>query len=68
MKFLIENQNDTSYREELGFDNKFVFGMQRRNDKNIFTYSFEAYEEIQTDETAFLILGGSDNYKNMQRI
>ena len=63
-----ETKNDTSYREELGFDNKFVFGMHQRNDKNIFSpIPLEAYEEIQTDETAFLILGGSDNYRKQAK-
>ena len=64
-----ETKNDTSYRKELGFDNKFVFGMHQRNDKNIFSpIPLEAYEEIQTDETAFLILVEVIIIENRQRI
>ena len=32
-----ETKNDSSYRAELGLENKFVFGMHQRNDKNIFS-------------------------------
>lgn len=63
-----ETKKDISYREELGWENKFVFGMHQRDDKNIFSpIPLEAYDEIQTDDTAFLILGGSLNYKKQAK-
>lgn len=63
-----ETKFNVSYREELGLENKFIFGMHQRNDKNIFSpIPLEAYSEIETDDTAFLILGGSSNYKKQSR-
>lgn len=58
----------TSYRDEFNLDKKFVFGMHQRNDKNIFSpIPLEAYEEIQNDNTSFIILGGSENYKKQAK-
>ncbi len=60
--------NETSYLEEFGWKEKFVFGMHQRNDMHIFSsIPLEAYEEIQSDDTAFLILGGSSNYKKQAK-
>ena len=63
-----ETKDTQSYREELGLENTFVFGMHQRNDKNIFSpIPLEAYDEIESDETAFLILGGSSNYRKQAK-
>ena len=64
-----ETKKSSSYREELGWENKFVFGMHQRNDKNIFSpIPLEAYDEIEADgTTAFLMLGGSSNYRKQAK-
>lgn len=57
-----------SYRDEFQLNKKFVFGMHQRNDKNIFSpIPLEAYEEVQNDNTSFIILGGSENYKKQAK-
>ena len=62
-----ENYSD-SYIKEFGWENKFVFGMHQRNDIHIFSpMPLEAYEEIQSDDTAFLILGGSANHRKQAK-
>ena len=61
---IIPEYDNTSYIEEFGWENKFVFGMHQRDDIHIFSpVPLEAYEEIQNDNTAFLILGGSSNHR-----
>jgi len=63
-----ETKDEQSYCEEFGLKNKFVFGMHQRNDKNIFSpILLEAYDEIESDDTAFLILGGSSNYRKQAK-
>ena len=60
--------DSTSYIDEFGWKNKFVFGMHQRNDIHIFSpVPLEAYEEIHSDDTAFLILGGSSNHRKQAK-
>tara|TARA_B100000131_G_scaffold292861_1_gene307688 strand:- start:2639 stop:3733 length:1095 start_codon:yes stop_codon:yes gene_type:complete len=60
--------SDESYREEFGWEDKFVFGMHQRDDYNIFSpMPLEAYDEIESNDTAFLILGGSSNYRKQAK-
>ena len=57
-----------SYIEEFGWEDKFVFGMHQRDDIHIFSpVPLEAYDEIQNDDTAFLILGGSSNHRKQAK-
>ena len=64
----VPEYDQTSYLEEYGWENKFVFGMHQRNDMHIFSsIPLEAYEEIQSDDTAFLILGGASNYRKQAK-
>ena len=64
----VPNYGDESYREEFGWKDKFVFGMHQRNDVHIFSsIPLEAYDEIENNDTAFLLLGGSDNYKKQAK-
>ena len=64
----IPDYNQSSYLEEFGWKDKFVFGMHQRNDMHIFSsIPLEAYEEIQNDDTAFLILGGCSNYRKQAK-
>lgn len=63
-----KTKDQQSYCEEFELENKFVFGMHQRNDKNIFSpILLEAYDEIESDDTAFLILGGSSNYRKQAK-
>ena len=58
----------TSYIEEFGWEDKFVFGMHQRDDIHIFSpVPLEAYDDIQSDDTAFLILGGSSNHRKQAK-
>lgn len=44
--------------------NQWVFGLHQRNDDNIFSpIPLEAYSKIESKDTLFMILGGSDKYK-----
>ena len=53
-----------SYREEFGWEDKFVFGMHQRDADGIFSnIPLEAYKKIENDKTHFILLGGSDMYK-----
>ena len=64
----VPNYNKTSYVQEFGWEDKFVFGMHQRDDIHIFSsIPLEAYEEIQSDDTAFLILGGASNYRKQAK-
>tara|TARA_R100001443_G_scaffold8318_2_gene17668 strand:+ start:3537 stop:4637 length:1101 start_codon:yes stop_codon:yes gene_type:complete len=64
----VPNYTDESYREKFGWKDKFVFGMHQRNDIHIFSsIPLEAYDEIESDNTAFLILGGSSNHRKQAK-
>ena len=64
----IPEYDTTSYIEEFGWEDKFVFGMHQRDDIHIFSpIPLEAYDEIQSDDTAFLILGGSSNHRKQAK-
>lgn len=53
------------YRKELGLETKFVFGMHQRADDGIFSpIPLSAYQKVETDNTAFVILGGSKKYQH----
>jgi len=64
----IPDVGDVNYRKELGWENKFVFGLHQRRDNNIFSpIPLEAYDEMQSDDTAFLLLGGSESYQKQAK-
>ena len=64
----VPDYDSKSYIEEFGWENKFVFGMHQRDDIHIFSpVPLEAYDEIQSDDTAFLILGGSANHRKQAK-
>jgi D-glycero-D-manno-heptose 1,7-bisphosphate phosphatase len=54
-----------SLREELGLSpDVFVYGMHQRADENIFSpIPLLAYKQIESDATAFVILGGGKRYQ-----
>lgn len=65
----VPNYNNDSYIKEYGWQEKFVFGMHQRNDDNIFSpIPLNAYSKIQSDNTAFLILGGSSKYREQSQL
>ncbi len=64
----IPNVGDINYREEFGWQDKFIFGLHQRRDNHIFSpIPLEAYDEIEDDNTAFLLLGGSENYQKQAK-
>ena len=64
----IPDVGSINYREEFGWQAKFIFGLHQRRDNNIFSpIPLEAYDEIETDDTAFLLLGGSENYQKQAK-
>ena len=64
----IPDVGDVNYREEFGWEDKFVFGLHQRRDNHIFSpLPLEAYDEIETDNTAFLLLGGSESYQKQAK-
>jgi len=53
------------YRNEYNLEGKFVYGFHQRNSEHISsTIPLQAYKKIETDNTAFLILGGSSVHSN----
>lgn len=55
-------------RKGLGLDGKVVFGMHQRPDPAIFSsVPLESYAQIETDETAMVILGGGPQYSEQAR-
>ena len=64
----VPEYDSVSYISEFGWEDKFVFGMHQRNDIHIFSsIPLEAYDEIESDNTAFLILGGSSNHRKQAK-
>jgi len=54
--------------ENFEINDKFVFGMHQRDDKNIFSnIPLKAYKKIESDETLFILLGGSEKYKEQAK-
>ena len=64
----IPDVGSVNYRDEFGWENKFIFGLHQRRDNHIFSpIPLEAYEEMETDDTAFLLLGGSESYQKQAK-
>tara|TARA_B100000900_G_scaffold340790_1_gene303684 strand:- start:846 stop:1946 length:1101 start_codon:yes stop_codon:yes gene_type:complete len=64
----IPDVGDVNYREEFGWHDKFIFGLHQRRDNHIFSpIPLEAYDEIENDNTAFLLLGGSESYQKQAK-
>ena len=64
----VPNYGLESYIKEFGWEDKFVFGMHQRDDIHIFSpVPLEAYDDIQSEDTAFLILGGSANHRKQAK-
>ena len=64
----IPDVGDINYREEFGWQDKFIFGLHQRRDNHIFSpIPLEAYDEIENDDTAFILLGGSESYQKQAK-
>ncbi len=64
----IPDIGDVNYREEFGWQDKFIFGLHQRRDNHIFSpIPLEAYDEIETDDTSFILLGGSESYQKQAK-
>lgn len=61
--------NKIDYRREFGLsENTVIYGMHQRNDDYIFSeVPLKAYSKIENDSNAFLLLGGSNKYREQAR-
>lgn len=60
----IPSQPFSNFREELNIESKFIYGFHQRNSEGIFSdVPLNAYKKIENDDTCFLLLGGTDEYK-----
>lgn len=59
-----EDDDGSDMVKFLGLDNKFIFGMHQRVNDDIFSdIVLEAYSKVETQDTYFVLMGGSDRYK-----
>lgn len=64
----IPEKKYSSLREELGVENKFIYGFHQRKDDWIYSpIPLEAYKKVENDNTVFLMLNGSDLYKRQAK-
>jgi glycosyltransferase involved in cell wall biosynthesis len=55
-------------REKLNISNKFIYGFHQRNTEDLFSeVPLQAYKKIQSDDTAFILLGGSSRYREQAK-
>ena len=55
-------------RAELSIKNKFVYGLHQRNDDMIFSdIVLKAYKEVENDNNAFILVGGSEKYREQAK-
>lgn len=56
------------FRKELGLVPHFIFGFHQRPNNEIYSpIPLEAYKEIETNNTAFILLGGGTHYRDQAR-
>ncbi len=61
----IKNPPKKDFRAQLSLENKFVYGMHQRPSDDIFSpIPLQAYKIIESDNTAFVLLGGGEAYRN----
>lgn len=65
----IPNYKKIDIRKQLGISpNTFVFGLHQRDNDYIFSdIPLKAYAKVETNETAFIICGGSKKYKEQAK-
>lgn len=64
----IQSKNYSDYRLELGLSEKFIYGMHQRAADNIFSQiPLFSYKKIESDNTWFIIMGGSSLYKEQAK-
>jgi len=60
---------EMDFRSDLGLEGKFIFGMHQRPNDGIYSHiPLAAYMQIQTDNTAFVLLGGSQKYNQQAEL
>ena len=60
----ITEDRTQDFRVQFSLQDKFVLGMHQRNDDEIFSaIPLEAYKSMESEKTAFLLLGGGERYK-----
>jgi glycosyltransferase involved in cell wall biosynthesis len=64
MPMEITEKENTSFRKEFNLESKFIFGFHQRDDNYIFSdIPLNAYKKIEDDNTAFILMGGGDLYR-----
>jgi D,D-heptose 1,7-bisphosphate phosphatase len=60
----VEDKDYGNFRAELGLTKHFIYGMHQRVSDDIFSgIPLAAYKSIETDTSAYILLGGSELYK-----
>jgi len=60
----IPNKDYGDYRQELNLKEKFIYGFHQRPDDKIFSpIPLNAYKKIENESNYFIVLGGSNKYK-----
>lgn len=56
-------------RRELGLEGKFIFGLHQRADNALFSdLPLAAYKLVESDNTAFVLYGGGEKYKQQAKM
>ncbi len=64
----IEAKEYGDMRAELGLQDTFIYGMHQRVDNSTFSpIQLEAYKKVESDDTAFIMLGGSELYQKQAK-
>ncbi|MFA6988638.1 MAG: glycosyltransferase family 4 protein [Candidatus Gastranaerophilaceae bacterium] len=54
--------------KQFGLENKFIYGFHQRNDDMIFSdIVLRAYKKVENDNNAFILLGGSEKYREQAK-
>lgn len=59
---------NSNFKEEFNLNDKFVYGFHQRNSEHISsTIPIEAYSKVETNDTAFVLMGGSEVHLKLAR-
>ncbi len=61
---LVDGSVGTSFREDLGLQNKTIFGLHQRNSDQIFSdIPLRAFSKIENETNHFILMGGGEKYR-----